>query len=119
MPRVSRLERGTTSTVRSPSANGHGDAGHFLQVSDHIVEGGGESANFSLRWISIFWSRSPESPISWATVMRWCRGSVMEPAVRKAVQSPKTMAKIVPRITRISRWCWPFLAAFWDSSRSG
>ena len=26
--------------------DGHGDAGHFLQVSDHIVEGGGESANF-------------------------------------------------------------------------
>jgi len=26
--------------------HGHGDAGHFLQISDHIVEGGGQGANF-------------------------------------------------------------------------
>src|SRR6266478_4389734 len=26
--------------------NRHGNAGHLLEVSDHVVEGGGESANF-------------------------------------------------------------------------
>ncbi len=26
--------------------DGHGDAGHFLQVRDHVVEGGGEGADF-------------------------------------------------------------------------
>src|SRR6202040_1388460 len=26
--------------------DGHGNAGHFLQVRDHVVEGGGQRANF-------------------------------------------------------------------------
>jgi len=35
------LERGTTSTVRSPSATAMGNVGHLLEVGDHVVEGGG------------------------------------------------------------------------------
>ena len=46
LPSVSRFERGVTSTVRSPSATAMETAGHFLQVRHHIVEGGGQRADF-------------------------------------------------------------------------
>jgi len=43
------LERGTTSTVRSPR-DGHGDAGHFLQLgATMLFEGSGKGTDSSLR----------------------------------------------------------------------
>src|ERR1700730_1403855 len=47
----------------------------------------------------MFWSRSPDWPISWATVIRCCSGSVMDLAVRTALNNPKPMAKSVPKTT--------------------
>ena len=46
MPRVSRLERGHDFHGEVAFGNGHGDAGHFFQVGDHIVESSGQSADF-------------------------------------------------------------------------
>ena len=46
LPRVSRFERGATSMVKIAFSDGHGYAGHFFQVRDHIVEGGGQRPDF-------------------------------------------------------------------------
>ena len=46
LPSVSRFERGTTSIGEIAFRDGHGNAGHFFQVRDHIVEGGRQRADF-------------------------------------------------------------------------